>query len=52
VVWGTVFQRNKLLVSSGDCLNLELACVFRTISVPDDLVLVRKDTISMLFRLK
>ena len=31
---------------------MEVVCLFRTLSIPDDLVSVWKDTISMLFRLK
>jgi hypothetical protein len=43
---------NILLVSSGGCLKMEVVCLFRTVSIPDDLVSVWKDTISMLFELK
>jgi len=31
---------------------MDVVCLFRTLSVPDDLVSVRSDTISMLFWLK
>ena len=47
-----MFQRNILLVSSGDCLRMEVVHLFRTVSIPDDWVSVSKDTISMLFGLK
>jgi hypothetical protein len=40
-----------LFVSSVGCLKIELACLFRTVSIPDDLVSVWKDAISMPFRL-
>jgi hypothetical protein len=52
VVWGAVCQRNILLVSSVGCLKIEVACLFRTVSIPDDLVTVLKDTISVAFGLK
>jgi hypothetical protein len=52
VVWGAVCQRNILLVSSVGCLKIEVACLYRTVSIPDDLVPVWKDTISVLFRMK
>ena len=35
MVWVAVFQKNILLVSSGGCLNMEVACVFRTVCMPD-----------------
>jgi hypothetical protein len=35
VVWVAVFQKNILLVSSGGCLNMEVACVFGTACIPD-----------------
>ena len=31
---------------------MEGVCLFRTVSIPDDLVTLWKDTISLLFRLK
>jgi len=31
---------------------MDVVCIFRTVSIPDDLVSMWKDTISMLFRLK
>jgi hypothetical protein len=52
VVWGAVCQRNRLLVFSVGCLKIEVACLFRTVSIPDDLLSVWKDTISVLFGLK
>jgi len=52
VVWGAVFQRNILLVSSGDCLKLEVLYLLRTVSIPDVLVPVWEYTSLVLFRLK
>ena len=52
VVWWAVFQRNILLASSGVCLEMGVVYLFRTLSIPDDLVSVWKETISMLFGLK
>jgi len=52
VVWGAVFQRNILLVSSGGCLKMEVVCLFRTVSIPDECVSVWKYTILVLFGLK
>jgi len=51
VVWGAVFERNILLVSSGICLKMEVVCLFRKISIRDDVV-SWKDTFSVLFGLK
>jgi hypothetical protein len=45
-------QKNILLVSSAGCLKLEVVCLFRTVSISDDLVSVWKDTISVLLELK
>jgi hypothetical protein len=44
--------RNILLVSAVGCLKIEVACLFRTVSIPDDLVSVLKDTISVVSGLK
>jgi len=52
VVWGAVFQRNILLASPGGCLKMEVVCLFRTVSIPDDLVSVWKDTFSLPFGLQ
>jgi len=52
VVWGAVFQRNILLVSSGDCLKMEVVCLLRTVSIPDVFVPVSKYTSLVLSRLK
>jgi hypothetical protein len=52
VVWVTVFQSRILLVSSRGCLKMDVVCLFRTVSIPDDLVSVWKDTIAMLFSFK
>jgi len=48
VIWGAVFQRNILLMFSGGCLQVEIVCLFRTVSIPDDLVSVWEDPISVL----
>ena len=52
VVWGAVFQRNILLVSPGDCLKMEIVWLFRTVSIPDDLVYMWKYRILVFFELK
>ena len=52
MVWGAVFQRNILLVSSGGCLKMGVVCLFRTVSIPDDWVSVWKYMILVLFGLK
>jgi len=52
VVLVALFQRNILLVSLGGCLRIEGVGLFRTVSIPDDLMSVWKDRISMLFRLE
>jgi len=52
VVCGAVFESNIPLVSSGGCLKMEIVCLFRTVSIPDSLVSVWKDTILLLFGLK
>jgi hypothetical protein len=52
MVWVAVFQRNLLFASSGDGLMVDVVCLLRTVSIPDDWVSVWKDTISMLFGLK
>jgi hypothetical protein len=52
MVWGAVFQRNILLASSVGCLKMEVECLFRTVSIPDDWVSVWKNTISVLFAFK
>jgi hypothetical protein len=44
VVWVTVFQSKILLVSSGGCLKMDAVCLFRTVSIPDDLVCVCRRT--------
>jgi len=49
VVWGAEFQRNILLVSSGGCLKMEVVCLFRTVSIPDDLVYMWMYRILVLF---
>ena len=51
MVWVAVFQRNLLSASSGGCLKMDV-CLLRRLSIPDGWVSVKKDTISMLFRLK
>ena len=48
VVWVAVFQRSILIVSWGDCLKVDVVCLFRLVFIPDYLVSVWKDTISML----
>ena len=35
-----MFQRSILHASSGGCLKIDVICVFRTVSIPDDLVCV------------
>jgi len=52
MVWVAVFQRNILLASSGGCQKIKGVCLFRTVSIPDDLASVWKDTISVLFGFK
>jgi hypothetical protein len=52
VAWVAVFQRNILLASSAGCLKMEAVYFFRTVPIPDYLVPVWRDTISMLFGLK
>jgi len=47
-----VFQSNILLASSGGCLKIDVVCLFRTVSIPDDLVSVWKDTVSIPYNLK
>jgi hypothetical protein len=40
-----VFQRNILLLSSGDFLKMEGVCLLRTVAILDDLVYVWKYTV-------
>jgi len=37
---------------SGGCLKMDVVCLFRTVCIPDDLLSVWKDTISVIFGLK
>jgi len=36
VVCVAVFQWNILLASSGGCLKMDVVCLFRTVSIPND----------------
>jgi hypothetical protein len=41
-----------VLVSSVGCLKIEVVCLLITVSIPDDLLSIWKDKISVLLRLK
>jgi hypothetical protein len=49
---GEVLQRNILLASSAGCQKMEVVCFFRTETIPDYLVSVWKDTVSVFFGLQ
>ena len=49
---GSSVSGDILLVSSGGCLEMEVVCLLGTVSIPDGLVSVGKDTFSMPFGLK
>jgi hypothetical protein len=43
-----VLQKNIMLASSEGCLKMKMVCFFRTVSIPDNLELVQRDTTSSL----